>query len=108
MRINEILKEWKWAIVMMVVVLLPGLVWVIGDRLGGSGSIGMVGIFSALLDVIKVPFLVAFLFLSLRLRDRLGGIDWKMARDSIQASSMASAIYFGAWVVAVALIIAAS
>lgn len=97
------LREWKWIIVLVLFLMGCALSWTIGRGLGGVAD---VGIFSALINVLAIPFLVGSLFLSLRLRDRIGGIDWPKMRDAITDDPFAAAIYAGAWVIGVSVIIA--
>ena len=106
--IKRMFQEWKWVLVVAMIGLLAVSVWLTGKSLAGAESIGTVGLFSAMIDVIKIPFLVVFMFLSLRLRDRIAGINWKRAKRKIEDDAMSAAIYFSSWVIAIAVIIAAS
>lgn len=46
--------------------------------------------------LIKAPIALAGLFLYLRLADRMAGIEWRKAFDSIESDARACATYFAA------------
>ncbi|MFW6340983.1 MAG: hypothetical protein ACOC0Q_08955 [Wenzhouxiangella sp.] len=60
------------------------------------------------ISLILIPVAVAGLFIALRLRDRIGGISWPAMRGKIMGTPTGAALYAGAWVIAVALILSAA
>lgn len=60
------------------------------------------------ISLILIPVTVAALFIALRVRDRIGGISWPAMRGKIMGTPTGAALYAGAWVIAVALIISAA
>lgn len=104
--INLWIKEWRWLLIILAIAALAGAAFLIGSNLGGASSVGSVGIFSALIDIVKIPFVLVFVFLSLRLRDRIAGINWKREKANLFGTPLSSAIYFASWVIGISLIVA--
>lgn len=101
----KIIKEWRWTSIALILALLAAVVFVTGYTLGG---VGRTGLFSAMLSIVEIPFLVVFLFLALRLRDRIGGINWQKSKVTIMKEPLSAAIYFSAWVIGVSWIISST
>lgn len=104
-RIRGFVAGWRWSVVAAVVAGLAVLVWMLSSAVGGVASVGL---FSALLQVALIPLAVAALFISLRLRDRLAGIDWPKMRNEISSTPLTAAVYCAAWVLAVALLVSSA
>lgn len=103
-KIMEIIGEWPWWVVGLAVAALIALTGYVSASLGEMGT---VSVFSSLVALALVPFAFAALFISLRLADRIGGMDWSKMRRMISETPMTATIYAtGRWI-AGAMIIAA-
>jgi len=97
-------KGWPWWLlagaIMGVVLGLAAF----ADVLGGTAQ---VGIFSSLLRLSLIPFAVATLFISLRIADKLAGLNWPTMRDKITSDPWTTTTYACTRWIAIALIIIA-
>lgn len=102
-KIKEFFSEWRWiAVALLIAGMLIGAL-----ILGSVTDVGAFGAYSVLLDLLVIPVAVASLFLSLRLADRLGGMNWGRLRSQIMEEPMTATAYaVGRWI-SMAIIISA-
>ena len=60
------------------------------------------------ITLLLIPIAVAGLFIALRLRDRIAGIEWPKLRAKVTGTPQAAAIYSAAWIIALGLILSAA
>lgn len=59
-------------------------------------------------SLLLIPVAVLAIFVALRWRDRVAGIQWPDLRDRLLETPTSAAIYASAWVLGVALIVSAA
>lgn len=102
-KIKAFFEEWRWiAVALLIAGMLVGAL-----ILGSVTDVGAFGAYSVMLDLLVIPVAVASLFLSLRLADRLGNMNWSRIRAQIMKEPMTATLYsVGRWI-SMAIIIAA-